>query len=130
MLDNGKMELARQYAEQSLAIKQELGHRLAQPVTLGLLGVIAYAVGDPAIAETLLQQAIDLAEAVGDRRAANSQRFNLAVLYELQARVSEAAHLMQAVVVVDEQLGLPDLEKDRAALARIQEQEVHVRHHD
>lgn len=125
-LDNGEIELARQYVEQSLAIMQALGHRLAQPVTLGLLGIITYAAGEPAVAETLFQQAIDLAEAVGDRREANSQRFNLAVLYELLSRLPEAVHLMQAVVVLDEQLGLPDLDKDRIALARVQEKAAHI----
>ena len=126
-LDNGEIELARHCAEQSLAIKQELGHRLAQPVTLGLLGVITYAAGDPAIAELLFQQAIELAEAVGDRREANSQRFNLAILYELQARLPEAERLLDEVVIMDEQLGLPELEKDRTVLMRVREKAARAR---
>jgi tetratricopeptide (TPR) repeat protein len=125
-LDQGDVAAAHRYAQQSLAIKEELGHRLSQPVTLGLLGVIAYADGEPATAESLFRQAITLADAVGNRREANSQRFNLAALYELQGRLLAAEQLLQEVVAVDEQLSLPDLDKDRAALARVREKAARI----
>jgi tetratricopeptide (TPR) repeat protein len=120
-LDQDDVTAAHRYAQQSLAIKEKLGHRLAHPVTLGLLGIIAYATSDHTTAESLIQQAIALSDTVGDRREANSQRFNLAILYELQARLLEAERLLDEVVIVDEQLGLPELEKDRTALTRVRE---------
>ena len=126
-LDRGDVAAARHYAEESLTIKNQFGYRITQPTTLGLLGIITYAEDDGATAESLFQQAIALATDMGAWQELNNQRFNLAMLYQLQERLGEAVQLLQSVVATAEQFGLPTLEEEREALARIQEKAARPR---
>ncbi len=119
-LDRKELDRARQFCTESIVIKQELGFRSALPGAIGLLGVITYAEGDRVGAARLFRQAITLGDAIEERKEANRQRFNLAMLYELNGQLIEAKQLLIQIIVVDEKLKLPDLNKDKEALGRVQ----------
>jgi len=119
-LDRNELDKARRFCTESIVIKQELGFQSALLGAIGLLGVIAYAESDRVGAARLFRQAITLADAIEDRKEANRQRFNLAMLYELNGQLVEANQLLIQIIAVDENLKLPDLNKDREALERIQ----------
>lgn len=118
-LDKGELTSAWTYGQQSLEIQENLGYRLELPRTLGLMAVIAYAEGKVDGAQGLFQQAIALATETGNDKERCSQVFNLVILYEQQGRLTEARHFLLEIVAIKTQLGLPELEKDREALRRI-----------
>lgn len=84
----------------------------------------AAAAGDYETAVMRQQEAVDLVQQAGESEemlvAQSVLLFNLANLYEANGRFPQAIAALEQVVALDERTDNPDLEQDRAALARMQ----------
>ncbi|GAB4480834.1 MAG: hypothetical protein Kow00124_27950 [Anaerolineae bacterium] len=69
-------------------------------------------------AAPLFAQAIDLMQQAGDSAAESVATYNFAAMRHQQGRIADAVALMERVVSLDEAIGHPDLESDRATLTR------------
>ena len=65
-------------------------------------------------------QALPLSHQVGDRWQESITRYNMAMVFEALGDLAQAEEQLRQVVALDEAIGHPDLESDRAQLARIQ----------
>lgn len=91
----------------------------------GLLGQWANLdrrIGKTVEAEALFWQAVAICRELEDVVTESLALFNLAALYREQGDLEQAVALLERVVEIEEQAGLPDLEMDRRALAQVRDE--------
>jgi tetratricopeptide (TPR) repeat protein len=118
--DLGDKPQALAYYEQALPLVRQVGNRAGEAATLNNIGLVYSALGDKPQALAYYEQALPLRRQVGDRWGESVTRFNLAMVYRDLGRLAEAEAQLQQVVAIDEAVGHPDLESDRAMLRQVQ----------
>jgi hypothetical protein len=97
-----------------------VGDRGGEATTLNNIGLVYDALGDKARALEFYEQALPLLQQIGDRWHERMLRRNMIVVCASLSQLEIVEkHLLQ-VVALDEALDHPDLESDRAVLARVQ----------
>lgn len=114
----GDIQQALNYYQQALPLHQQVGSRRGEATTLNNIGMVYNTLGDTQQALTYYQQALPLYQQVGDRTGESVTRFNTAMLYGEQGRLAEAVEQLRQVVALEAAIQHPDLEQDRATLAR------------
>ena len=114
-----RLREAQEYLERSAGIQEELGEAQACAITLNVLGTVQKKAGNLPAALATYARARDLMVAAGDEARAALAMYNMAVIKEDRREYQAALRLLEAVVDIDERLGLPDLRQDREALARV-----------
>jgi tetratricopeptide (TPR) repeat protein len=87
--------------------------------TLNNIGGVYDALGEKQQALAYYEQALPLFRQVGDRWGESITQYNVAMVYQSLGRLDEAEAQLIAVVALDEAIGHPDLESDRAALEKV-----------
>ncbi len=108
------------FFEQALPLRRQVGDKAGEATTLNNIGAVYAALGDKPKALDYYNQALPLMRQVGDRWGESITRYNMAMVYADLGDLAQAEEQLQIVVALDEAIGHPDLESDRAALATIQ----------
>ena len=90
-----------------------------EPATPPIRGVVYSALGDQQQALDYFNQALPLQRQVGDKAGEAATRFNIAMAAATLGDLDCAVAELEQVVALDEAIHHPDLESDRAALARM-----------
>jgi tetratricopeptide (TPR) repeat protein len=120
--DLGDKAKALEYYEQALPIRRQVGDRRGEAATLSNIGNVYSDLGDKAKALECYEQALPILRQVGDRFGESITRYNIAMVATELDDLERAETELTIVVALDEAIHHPDLESDRAALARIREQ--------
>ena len=96
--DLGLFDPAEKHLRDALRIREQLGDRRGENLTLANLGLLAAAAGDPRAGRRLARIALDRGDAVDDRPAAAGALLNLVVV-ELFAGERRAARVLSEQVV-------------------------------
>ncbi len=123
----GDQQLALAYYQQALPLRRQVGDRGGEAATLTNIGRVYSDLGNKQQALVYFEQALPLFRQVGDRWGENVARSNVAKVNEALGDLAGAEEQLRQVVAIDEAIGHPDLESDRAELARIQRLR-HARH--
>ncbi len=115
----GQRQQALTYYERASPIWEEVGDRAGLATTLNNIGLVYNKLGQRQQALTYYERALPIREEVGDRSGESVTRFNMAMVYEAEGQLAEAVAQLERVVVIDEEVSDPDLESDRAVLARV-----------
>jgi tetratricopeptide (TPR) repeat protein len=115
----GEQMRALEYFCQALAIHRAIGDRRVEAITLSNIGMVHRTLGDHARELEHFNRALLLFRAVSDRRGEAVALFNIASTHERVGKNDEAISLMERVVDLDVEALHPDLESDRAVLARM-----------
>ena len=107
------------WAERSREIREEVGDRAGLAVTLNNIGLIYDNKDEWDEALRYYERSREIRQEVGDHAGLAVTLFNMAMLHEKKGNLSEAVRMLERVVAIDEQVGHPDLESDRAELARL-----------
>ncbi len=91
-----RFEDARQNAEAALALFDQLGVRAAKGDAYRVIGMVYRETGRPALAESRLRTAIDLARAAGSVLGEAEASREMALLYQAMGRNEEALRLLNA----------------------------------
>ncbi len=91
-----RFEDARQNAESALALFDQLGVRAAKADAYRVIGMVYRETGRPALAESRLRSAIDLAQAAGSVLGEAEASRELALLHQATGRNLEALQLLNA----------------------------------
>jgi len=91
-----RFEDARQNAEAALALFDQLGVRAAKADAYRVIGMVYRETGRPALAESRLRSAIDLASAAGSVLGEAEATRELALLHQTMGRNEEALRLLNA----------------------------------
>ncbi|MEV5960971.1 BTAD domain-containing putative transcriptional regulator [Kribbella sp. NPDC051952] len=91
--DQGLFAPAEEHLREALRIREQLGDRRGENLTLGNLGLLSAAAGDPGGGRRLTRLALDRGEAVDDAPAAAGALLNLTVV-ELYAGQRQVARLL------------------------------------
>lgn len=91
-----RFEDARQNAEAALALFDQLGVRTAKADAYRVIGMVYRETGRPALAESRLKSAIDLASAAGSVLGEAEASRELALLHQTMGRNEEALRLLNA----------------------------------
>ena len=91
-----RFEDARQNAESALAVFDQLGVRAAKADAYRVIGMVYRETGRPALAESRLRSAIDLANAAGSVLGEAEASRELALLHQAMGRNEEALRLLNA----------------------------------
>jgi tetratricopeptide (TPR) repeat protein len=116
----GKKQEALEYYEQALILQRQVGDRAGEAVTLSNTGRVYDVLGKKQEALEYYEQALELLCQVGDRWHESIARFNMAKVYVALSELGEAEEQLRQVVVLDEAIGHPNMERDREALAQVQ----------
>ncbi len=114
--DLGEMQQALAYYEQALPLSRQVGDQSGEATTLNNIGLVYSALGEKQQALAYYEQALPLSRQVGDRWGESITRYNMAMVYQSLDRLAEAEAQLIEVVALDEAIGHPDLDSDRAAL--------------
>lgn len=91
-----RFEEARQNAEAALALFDQLGVRAAKADAYRVIGMVYRETGRPALAESRLKSAIDLANAAGSVLGEAESSKELALLHQAMGRNEEALRMLNA----------------------------------
>ena len=91
---------AHELAEQSLALAEETGDKLAQSGALGTLGELAVAVGDHAKAATYFERGLELRRALGDKRLVANSLLALGRVEILLGALDRSAALLEEALTL------------------------------
>lgn len=117
----GQITKALEFHQQAIVVQQEIGDRSGEGTTLNNIGVVYRAQGQMEQALDVYYQALDFHREVGNRWQESITLFNIGVLLDEMGRTAEAVEYFEQNVALDETIGHPDLESDRAKLERIRE---------
>ena len=120
----GEMPRALTYYNRALKLVRQVGGRDGEAVTLNNIGHVYDALGEKQKALEYYNQALELYRQVGDRWGERITRFNMAVVFYALGEYDHAVAQLEIVVALDEAMGHPDLESDRAVLARVRKKRV------
>jgi tetratricopeptide (TPR) repeat protein len=109
-------------AHRQLALAEETANRRQYAAALTNIGVVYDSLGEPRRALEYYEQALPINREVGDRSGESVTLYNMAMVYEGEENYAEATRLLEQVVAIDETIEHPDLESDRATLARLRNQ--------
>ncbi len=115
----GQRQQALTYYERALPISEEVGARAMEGTTLNNIGTVYDNLGQRQQALTYFERALPIREKVGDRSGESVTRFNMALVYEAKGQLAKAVAQLERVVAIDEEVSDPNLESDRAVLARV-----------
>lgn len=115
----GQQDKALSTFGQALVIRREVGDRAGEGTTLGNLGAVYRALGQMDKALDYMQQSITILREVGNRWSESVWLYHIGTLLYEMGRTAEAVSYLEQNVALDEAIGHPDLESDRAALARV-----------
>jgi tetratricopeptide (TPR) repeat protein len=115
----GEKQQALRYYEQALPLSRQVGNRPGEATTLSNIGGVYAALGEKQQALAYYEQAVSLFRHVGDRWHESTVRYNMAMAYQSLDRLDEAEAQLIEVVALDEAIGHPNLESNRAALEKI-----------
>ena len=117
--DLGEKQKALAYLEQALPLLRMVGDKGGEAATLSNIGVVYADLGEQQKALAYLEQALPLMRMVEDRwHEADVLYQTVHVLHE-QGELGRAEAAAAAAVALDEQLGRPQLARDRALLKKI-----------
>ena len=117
--DLGEKQKALAYLEQALPLQRMVGDKGGEAATLSNIGVVYADLGEKQKALAYLEQALPLMRMVEDRwHEADVLYQTVHVLHE-QGELGRAEAAAAAAVALDEQLGRPQLARDRALLKKI-----------
>jgi tetratricopeptide (TPR) repeat protein len=118
--DLGEKQQALAYYEQALPLRRQVGNKAGEANTLNNIGGVYDDLGEKQQALAYYEQALPLRRQVGDRWGESVTRYNMAMVYRDLGHLAEAEAQLQQVVAIDEAVGHPDLESDRAMLRQVQ----------
>jgi tetratricopeptide (TPR) repeat protein len=110
---------ALQHYEQALPLSRQVGDKRGQAVTLNNIGRVYDDLGDKAQALHYFEQALPLLRQVGDRWAESVTCFNIGMIYAGLGDLAQAESLLMRTVELDQAIGHPELESDRATLEAV-----------
>jgi len=117
--DLGDKAKALEHYNQALPLSRQVGDKSGEATTLNNLGLVYDALGDKQQALDFYQQALPLRRQVGDRSGESITRYNMAMVYRTLGDLARAEAHLAITVALDEAIGHPDLESDRAMLQRV-----------
>jgi tetratricopeptide (TPR) repeat protein len=117
--DLGEKQRALAYYEQALPIDRAVGDRAGEAATLNNIGRVYDDLGEKQRALDYYQQALPIFRAVGDRAGEAITCFNMGMVYEDLGELERAIEYVARCVELKDAIGHPDLESDRAELARL-----------
>jgi tetratricopeptide (TPR) repeat protein len=106
---SGKIEEAKRYLEECLAIAREIGSAAIMLRVLQPLGMTELARHDAAAATKYLEEALELAEKAGDERETATALNAVAMLYRLRGSNAEAKRVCQRALEIFRALGDQEL---------------------
>ena len=109
-------------AHRQLALAKEIDDPRRYALALNNIGLVYDNLGERRRALEYYEQALPIMREVGDRSGESVTLYNMAMVYEEEENYAEAAGLLEQVVAIDEAIEHPDLESDRATLARLRKQ--------
>jgi tetratricopeptide (TPR) repeat protein len=115
----GDWQKALDYSAQALDLAREVGDKGVEATILNDIGGVWFAKGQKVKALDYGTQALSLQRAVGDKSSEAVTCFNLGLLLEELNDLDQAVSYLERCVELDEQVQHPDLESDRAELARL-----------
>jgi len=115
----GEKQRALETYETALAIRREVGDWAGEGTTLNNIGLIYADLGDRQRALATYETALAILREVGDRSGESVTLYNMALIYRDQGEYRTAIEALEQVVALDEAVAHPDLESDRAMLARV-----------
>jgi len=110
---------ARQFYEESLRIKEELGDWAGVAQTLHQLGMLAQDTGDYGQARRFYEESLRISEELGDRAGVAITTAQLALLEEAEGNLERALELITRAEEMFARLGSPYREQARRVLERI-----------
>jgi tetratricopeptide (TPR) repeat protein len=115
----GDKHKALDYYNQALPLRRAVGDKSGEATTLNNIGGVWSDLGDKQKELDFYNQALTLRRAVGDKSGEAVTCFNLGLLHESLGDLDQAITYLERCVELDEQVQHPDLESDRAVLARV-----------
>ena len=115
----GEKQPALDYYAQALPLFRQVGDRADEARTLNNIGWVYAALGEKQPALDYYAQALPLFRQASDRWGERITRHNMAAVYKSLNRLDEVEAQLAEVVALDEAIGHPDLESDRAALEAV-----------
>jgi tetratricopeptide (TPR) repeat protein len=118
--DLGEKVKALEYFEQALPLRRAVEDRGGEACTLNNIGWMYRSIGEMVKALEYLEQALTLLRAVGDRWGESFTCYNIGMVYEDLGQLEKTVHYVSLCVELEEQIRHPNLESDKAKLARLQ----------
>ncbi len=116
----GERAEARRLFNESLAITKTLSNQSLIAMTLHHLAMLAADEGEREEARRLYHESLAIKETRGDQRGIAATLRNLGLLAERDGDRAEAARLTREALRIHERLGLPDADRGREYLARLE----------
>ncbi len=107
------------FYEQALPLRRQVGDKAGEATTLNNIGLVHDALGDKAQALAFYEQALPLRRQVGDRWGESITCYNMAWPTHAWETWCKPRHLLTRTVELDEAIGHPDLQSDRATLEQV-----------
>jgi tetratricopeptide (TPR) repeat protein len=120
--ERGEWQPALEYLEQALVVCRQSAppDRRVEAEALNLLGgLYYYRAGRQPEAAVCYQQALEISRQLADKRGETKALFNLAGIYQAQARYPEAKDLLDRLVALDRELESPDLRSHLIVLGAV-----------
>jgi|GEM_PF-1764589 len=115
----GQKQQALETYKNALEIRREVGDRGGEGTTLNNIGLVYDALGQKQQALETYKNALEILREVGDRGGEAVTLFNIGSVLEFLGHIAEAVEALEACVALDEAVGHPDLESDRAVLEQL-----------
>jgi tetratricopeptide (TPR) repeat protein len=120
--ERGEWQPALEYLEQALVAcrQSDMADRRAEAEALNLLGgLYYYRAGRQPEAAVCYQQALEISRQLADKWGETKALFNLAGIYQAQARYPEAKDLLDRLIALDRELGSPELRSHLIVLGAV-----------
>lgn len=101
----GNLELALKYHQQSLAIREELGHRRGIADSLNNLGIVYWSKGDLDVAAEYHERSLAIREELGSKPDITGSLNNLGNVYAMKGDIDRALDYHQRNLAIREELG-------------------------
>jgi tetratricopeptide (TPR) repeat protein len=116
---NSDLPEALDHYKQSLKIKQKIGNKAGQGITLNNISAIYHARGDYDTALKYLEQSLEIGQEIGDKAGEAVTCYNLAMEWERKKNIKKAILYLKRAVEIEEQTGHPDLVKNKDYLVKL-----------
>jgi len=121
LLSQGNKQKALEYYEQAYLIEQYVGNRKGQSILLARIGNVNVSLGNQLNALESYKHALFIIQNLGDKLGERIAYINLGKIYSALGDLNKAECQLHNILIIDEAVHHPDLEKDRANLARLRQ---------